>query len=212
MRSMTTRRISAALALSGVAACASAASVLYPVNKDALKARPGDYVLDGAHATVLFGVDHLGFSTYYGRFNEMEGRLTLDADDAAQSAVAVSISAGSIDTPSDELDEKLKAASMFDAAAHPDILFASRRVIRSGERTATIEGALTIKGVTQLVALSAEFVGSGVMPLTNDHRAGFRATGKFSRKAFGLDQWSGYVGDEVTLTISAEFVATRTSG
>lgn len=207
MWSLTLKWPSVAVACALLAACASVAGVIYPVSKDALEARPGDYVLDGDHATVLFSVDHLGFSTYYGRFNDLSGRLSLEIDDPSRSSVAVRIGAASIDTPSDELDEKLKSASMFDAAGYPDIVFESRSVARTGDNSATIEGALTIKGVTLPISLDAKFVGSGVTPLSNDRRAGFTATGKLSRKAFGLDQWSGFVGDEVALTISAEFIA-----
>lgn len=187
------------------ASCSTAARVLYPVNADALKARAGDYVIDSAHTTVIFGIDHLGFSTFYGRFDDVSGRLTLDTDNPERSETAVRISSASIDTPSDALDEKLRGEEMFDAAAFPDILFESRAVRRTGDATATVEGLLTIKGVTRPVSLAATFHGSGSAPLTNDRRAGFDATALISRREFGLDAWGGFVGDEVRLIIAAEF-------
>lgn len=189
------------------ASCAGAARVIYPVNVDAAKARAGDYEIDPAHASVIFGVNHLGFSIYYGRFSEISGRLSLDAAAPERSDVAVKIAAASVDTTSGELDEKLRSAEMFDAAAFPDILFESRRIVRTGERTADIEGALTIKQVTRPLTLHAEFIGSGRAPLLNDRRAGFSARAKLSRKEYGLDAWSGFVGDEVELIIAAEFTA-----
>lgn len=187
------------------ASCATAARVLYPVNADALKARAGDYVIDPAHTTVIFSVDHLGFSTFYGRFNDVSGRLTLDTDNPERSETAVRIASASIDTPSDQLDETLRGKQMFDAAAFPDIVFESRTVTRTGDATATIEGVLTIRGVTRPVSLAAAFHGSGSAPLTNDRRAGFDATATLSRRDFGLDAWGGFVGDEVKLIIAAEF-------
>lgn len=33
---------------------------------DLSKAEPGHYVLDKSHANVVFSINHLGFSTYYG--------------------------------------------------------------------------------------------------------------------------------------------------
>lgn len=190
-------------------ACATAASVLYPVNTDALKIKPGDYALDPAHTTVIFAVDHLGFSTYYGRFNEISGRLNLDTEHPEKSEAAIRIAAASIDTPSDALDEKLKAEGMFDAARHPDILFQTAKIVRTGDKTADIEGALTVKGTTRRVTLKAEFHGSGTMPMTGAKAAGFDAKATLKRSDFGLDEWKGFVGDEVSLIISAEFSVAR---
>lgn len=188
-------------------ACATAARVLYPVNDDALKVRAGDYVVDPAHTTVIFAVDHLGFSTFYGRFNEISGRLSLNTEQPEKSEAAIKIAAASLDTPSDALDEKLKAPAMFDAAAHPDILFQTTRVIRTGEKTADVEGLLTVKGVTKPLTLKASFHGSGTMPLTGAKAAGFDAKATFLRSDFGLNEWKGFVGDEVSLIIAAEFTA-----
>lgn len=205
LRSRNIAAFSAALLLA--ASCATAARVIYPVNDDALKAKPGDYEIDPAHASVIFAVNHLGFSTYYGRFTDISGRLALNVDEPEKSETAVRIAAASLDTPSDELDEKLRSEAMFDVKSFPDIQFESRRVVRTGDRTADIEGDLTVKGVRGPLTLEAVFIGSGVAPLTNDRRAGFSATATLSRKAFGLDAWSGFVGDDVTLIIAAEFVA-----
>lgn len=186
-------------------ACATASSVLYPINETATNLRPGDYVIDPAHTTVIFAVDHLGFSTFYGRFNEISGRLSLNAEQPEKSNAAVKIAASSLDTPSDELDAKLRAPSMFDAAGHPDILFMTSRVVRTGDNTADVEGMLTIKGVTKPIVLKAVFHGSGTMPLTGAKVAGFDAKATVKRSDFGLNQWTGFVGDEVSLIIAAEF-------
>lgn len=198
--------VSLALALG---ACATAASVLYPVNEDAFKARAGDYVVDPAHTTVIFAVDHLGFSTFYGRFNEISGRLTLDTEHPEKSEAAIRIAAASLDTPSDALDEKLKGSEMFDAARYADIAFTTTRIVRTGENAADVEGMLTVKGVAKPVTLKATFHGSGTMPLTGAKVAGFDAKATIKRSEFGLDAWKGFVGEDVSLIIAAEFAAEK---
>ncbi|MEQ8934399.1 MAG: YceI family protein [Amphiplicatus sp.] len=192
-----------ALALSG---CATAASIIYPVNREALEARPGDYTLDPQHASVLFAVEHLGFSTFYGRFADISGRLALNGAEPPNSDVAIRIGAASIDTLSVDLNDQLKGDGMFDAAAHPDILFSSTRVSITGENEADVEGVLTIKGVSAPLTIHAVFHGGGTAPVTGARTVGFDASAALSRKQFGLDRWSGFVGDEVRLIISAEFV------
>lgn len=196
--------IALAIALAG---CATAASVFYPVSRDALKARPGDYLVDPDHASVVFAVDHLGFSTYYGRFTDISGRLSFNPAAPESSEVAVRIGAASIDTPSAELNERLRSAAMFDAVRHPDILFVATRVAVIGDNAADIEGVLTVKERSGPVVVRATFRGGGVNPATGRRTLGFEGTSSFSRSAFGLSQWSGFVGDDVKLIISAEFVA-----
>jgi polyisoprenoid-binding protein YceI len=207
MRALLNRSVLIAFAALACASCAAAARVVYPVNTNALKAQPGDYEIDPDHVSVIFAVNHLGFSLYYGRFSEISGRLSLDVETPERSEVAVRIASASIDTTSEELNEKLRGEEMFDAAVFPDIVFESTRVLRTGERTADVEGALTIKGVTRPITLQTEFIGSGRAPLLNDRRAGFSAKARLSRRDFGLDAWSGFVGDEVDLLIAAEFKA-----
>lgn len=199
----------AASAAFALGACATAASVLYPVNDEAFKARAGDYVVDPAHTSVIFAVDHLGFSTFYGRFNAVSGRLSLDTEHPEKSAAAIKIASASLDTVSDALDEKLKAPAMFDAAGHPDILFTTTRIVRTSDNAADVEGVLNVKGVAKPVTLKATFHGSGTMPLTGAKAAGFDAKATIKRSDFGLNEWKGFVGDEVALIISAEFTAEK---
>lgn len=197
----------AILSAAALSACATAAHVVYPVNQEATKARAGDYTLDPDHASVIFAVDHLGFSTFYGRFDTLSGRLHLDKDHPEASEAAITIAAASVDTRSKKLDDELKGAAMFDAGAHPDILFVTTKIVRTGDKTADVDGLLTIKDKTLPVALKAEFHGSGKFPGTNERRVGFDARTTIKRSAFGLDAWNGFVGDDVTLILAAEFTA-----
>lgn len=189
-----------------LAGCASLARVVYPVNEDAYEARPGDYQLDPSHATVIFSVDHLGFSTYYGRFNQLEGRLAFVPDQVADSSVAIIIKTASVDTNSAELDDKLRAAALFDSGTFPEARFVSTGVTVTGDNQGQLDGLLTIKDVTRPVSLSVTFGGSGTNPLTGKQTVGFNAEGRIKRSDFGLKAWLPLVGDEIHLLINAEFI------
>lgn len=201
-----TRLVSLLLPLLALTACASLARVVYPVNDDAFNAKPGDYQLDPSHATVVFAVDHLGFSTYYGRFNTLEGRLSFTPETPERSSVAITIKTASVDTNSRELDDKLRAAAMFDSAAFPDARFVSSSVMATGEKSGTLEGLLTIKDITRPVSLTVTFGGSGTNPLSGQETTGFNAEGTIKRSEFGLKAWLPLVGDDIKLLINAEFV------
>jgi polyisoprenoid-binding protein YceI len=45
---------------------------------DLAQAGSGHYELDKSHAKVVFSINHLGFSTYYGFFPDLSGTLYLD--------------------------------------------------------------------------------------------------------------------------------------
>ncbi len=196
----------AALLLTG---CASVASIVYPLNEQAERAKAGSYQLDPDHASVLFSVNHFGFSEFRGRFDGVAGSMDLDNDAPENSAVSVEIDVRSLHTGVPELDDKLLATNMFDADRFPTASFASGSITRTSESTATVEGTLTINGATQLVQLEARFIGSGTNPLSGRQTIGFTATATIRRSDFGLSEWLPFVRDEVALTIDAEFFEKR---
>lgn len=191
-----------------LSACASVVSVVYPLNENAAKARAGAYTLDPDHASVLFSVSHFGFSNFRGRFSALSGSLDLDADNPENSAVTIEIKTAGIDTGVSELDELLKAHDMFAAADNPTIVFTSTSVTRTAEDRATIDGVLTMVGVSRPVSLQGRFIGSGTNPLTRKKTVGFSATTTLLRSEFNLKSWLPFVGDEVELAIDVEFTTT----
>ncbi len=54
-------------------------------------AQAAEYELDPRHSFVEFRIQHLGFSWMYGRFNDITGSYTYDADDPEASALEVDI-------------------------------------------------------------------------------------------------------------------------
>ena len=190
-------------------ACASVASIVYPLNEQAEQAKAGTYELDTSHASVLFNVNHFGFSEFRGRFDTVTGSLNLDNAAPDNSAVTVEIDVSSLHTGVPELDEKLLAEGMFDAQTHPVAAFTSGSITRTSESTALVDGTLTINGVTQAVQLDARFIGSGTNPLSGRQTIGFTATSTIKRSEFGLSEWLPFVRDDVTLTIDVEFYEKR---
>jgi len=186
-------------------ACAAAGRILYPLQLDPLKNKPGIYRLDPDHANIIFAVSHLGFSLHHGRFNSIEGSLSLDTKVPEKSQLFITVQTGSIDTNSSALDDQLRAKSMFNSVTYPAATFESTALAIHSGNTATIEGFLTIKGVRKPVAIEATFIGSGTNPLTGLRTLGFKGSAQIRRSDFGLNDWLPWVGDTVDLIIEAEF-------
>jgi polyisoprenoid-binding protein YceI len=168
--------------------------------------------LDPAHSVAEFKVKHMMISNVKGQFAKVTGTLSLDESDLANSKVEAVIDAASIETRDAQRDAHLKSADFFDVEKFPTLTFKSTRVgiVRDGELS--VEGDLTIHGVTRKVFFAAE----GPTPPAKDPwentRIAVSASTKINRKDFGLT-WNAaletggiLVGEEVTITLDVQFV------
>jgi polyisoprenoid-binding protein YceI len=167
------------------------------------------YAVDPAHSTVEFIVRHLMIAKVRGRFTKVSGQVELPAAGGdLPTSVSATIDASSIDTREEQRDNHLRSADFFDVEKFPELTFQSMRI--HGEPDAfTIEGDLTIHGVTQHVKLNATFEGRATDPWGNA-RVGYSAHGNISRKEFGLT-WNAAletggvaVSDEVRIELNIE--------
>ncbi len=167
--------------------------------------------LDASHADVAFSVRHMMVSNTKGRFSGVKGTLTVDDKDITKSSITVEIDVNTIDTRDAKRDEHLKSADFFDVAKHPKMTFKSKSVAKAGAGY-KVNGDLTIHGVTKPVVLEVSSLTEPVKtPFGTTIRA-VTASTKINRKDFGLT-WNKAleaggvaVGEEVTISIDAEFV------
>ncbi len=165
----------------------------------------GIYMVEPAHTQILFAVDHLGFSTYYGNFSGASGSLMFDPGAITRSALSISVPTGSVSTTDASLTDKLKNANWLDAQKYPAITFVATQIAVTGGGTGTITGNLTLHGVTRPVTLEATYHGAGPNAADHKYALGFDATGTLSRAAFGVSTYEPFIGDSVKIIISAVF-------
>ncbi|WP_102784899.1 MULTISPECIES: YceI family protein [Thalassospira] len=164
------------------------------------------YKLDPSHTSVIFIVNHLGFSNYQGRFGGASGELTIDRDNLAASSAEINIDLTQIDSGFEGLDNHMKTADFFDVENHPTATFKSSAIELVGENGAKITGDLTILGQSKPLVLDVTLTGEGDHPMTGDHILGFAAKGTVTRSDYGMTYLVPAVSDDVTLQISSEFM------
>lgn len=162
------------------------------------------YTLDPAHTQVMFAVSHLGFSFSHGRFDKFDGSFTFNAAQPETSEIEATIDINSLDMGSAEWDKHLKSADFFNAEKFPTMTFKSTKIEKTGEKTGTVTGDLTLMGVTKPVTLEVRYNNSGVHPYNRNHIAGFSATGLIKRSDFGMKGGLPAVGDDVAIMIEVE--------
>lgn len=163
------------------------------------------YRLDPVHTRVLLGLDHAGYTTALGTVSGSTGAFAFDPGDWSRAKLEVAVPLQRLDFGDDAWNRA--ARGMLDAERHPQAVFVSERVDREGDQHARACGTLTLHGTSAPFCLSVRFNQLRRAPLPPfAQTAGFSATGTLSRSAFGIDDWSKLVGDEVTLRIEVEAV------
>jgi len=168
-------------------------------------AAPQTYVLDQSHTFPRFSYDHMGLSKQILRFNKTSGTVMLDKA-AKQAKVDVTIDMTSIDTGFDLFNEHIQAADFLDTAQFPTATYKSTKVVFEGDKPVSIEGDLTIKGITKPVTLNVTSFFNGPHPMMKKDTVGANATAVIKRSEFNAGKFAPGVGDEITLDIALEAI------
>jgi polyisoprenoid-binding protein YceI len=139
----------------------------------------GTWAIDPTHTEVGFVARHLMVSKVRGSFTDVSGTVTV-AENVTESVANVVIKTASVSTGTADRDGHLKSADFFDAETYPDMTFVS-----TGFDGVTLTGDLTIKDVTNQVAVDFSLSGSALDPFGN-LRVGFEGALAILRSDWGL--------------------------
>ena len=168
--------------------------------------------IDPVHSVAEFKVKHMMISNVKGQFTGISGVLKLDEGDITKSSIEATIDAASISTGDAQRDGHLKSADFFNVETFPTLGFKSTHVTRNADGDLTIDGDLTMHGVTRKASFAVEGPSAPAKDPWGNTRIGLSATTKINRKDFGLT-WNStletggvLVGEEVTITLDVQFV------
>ena len=155
------------------------------------------------HTYVSFAVNHLGFSTMRGKFNQQSGTMQFDPD-AKKASVMIEIDAASIDTGHEKRDAHLRSPDFINAVEFPTITFKSTSSTWNGNQLASVSGDLTILGVSKPVTLQIDSMNCGEHPFNKKYTCGFDASGSIKRTDFGVNYGMPAIGEVLGLQIEVE--------
>jgi len=184
---------------------AVAASILALTLISAAFAAPATYTSDVNHTYVRFSYNHMGFTTQESRFNSVKATVTFDPA-AKTGSVDVTIDTKSVDTGSDLFNEHIQGADYLDTAKYPTASFKSTSVKFDGDKPVSIDGNLTVKGITKPVTLTVISFKHAPNMMKKD-AIGADATAMVKRSDFNMAKAVPMVGDDVTLEIVIEAMA-----
>lgn len=167
----------------------------------------GTWTVDPIHSSASFAVKHMVVATFRGSFAEIDAKLDVTGDTPQLTGT---VPVASIEVKDENLKGHLLADDFFAADQHPTITFVSTSFERDGEDL-TVEGDLTVKGVTQRVVGKGTLVGPAT-DIQENEKIGVDLDTIVDRTAFGLN-WNAplpkggvALGNDVTLSIHLELV------
>lgn len=164
-----------------------------------------NYIIDtkGAHASINFQVQHLGYSWLVGRFNDFGGEFTYDPKNPGASTINVTINTKSVDSNHAERDKHLRSDDFLNVDKFPTATFVSKKVVMDGDAEFNIVGDLTLNGVTKSVTIAVDKIGEGKDPW-GGYRVGFEGETEFAMKDFNIQRDLGPASQNVKLILHVE--------
>jgi polyisoprenoid-binding protein YceI len=137
----------------------------------------GTWTADTVHSGLSFEVPY-AVATFSGDVPGFQATLV-------DGALAGSAQIASLQVKDESLQAHLLSPEFFDAERHPEVSFTSTAIRRDGDRV-SIDGDLTIKGITKPVTLEGTITGPAV-----DHfgatRVGFKLETVIDRREFDIN-------------------------
>jgi polyisoprenoid-binding protein YceI len=170
----------------------------------------GTYAADPVHSSFQFAVKHMKVATFRAGFDDVSARLVA-GDHGVQLEGRAKVESVTVTNPPELREHLVNSTDFFDAGNHPEIVFASQRVDLAGDGTATVEGELTIKGITKPVTAKGTYQ-EPVQDPYGGTRTALELTATLDRREWEMN-WQAPLpsGDDVlawdvTLTVNLELV------
>ena len=171
----------------------------------AASAAPETFNIDPTHSFSRFEYNHFGYSTQVNKFNSTVGKIQIDRAGKTGS-VEVTIDPKKVNTGYDTFNEHLQGPDFFDTAKYPAITYKSTKFNFVGDKLVSVDGSLTIKGITKPVKLEITSFHCAPHPMLKKEACGANATAKILRSDFNAGKYAPNVSDEVTLGFSIEAI------
>ena len=162
------------------------------------------YLIDPQHTFPSLEFSHLGISVWRGKFNKTSGEIVLDRA-AKTGTVDVTVDTDSIDFGLESMHERARTEKWFNVEKHPTATYKGT-VKFAGDTPKSVDGQLTLLGVTRPVKLAINNFKCIPHPLTKKELCGADAEGELLWSHFGMAKMKYAEGDtdKVVLRIQVE--------
>jgi len=175
----------------------------------AAQAAPVAYDIDPMHTYPSFEADHMGISTWRGKFDRTSGRVTLDRD-AGTGSLTVVVDMKSADFGLAALNKAAKGKELFEVDKYPKATFKGTLEGFTGGVPTKAVGTLEMHGKTNPLTLEIRKFKCIPHPMLKREVCGADVYATLDREQFGMDAGKAYgFSMAVDLRIQVEALATK---
>ena len=175
----------------------------------AAQAAPVEYNIDPTHTYPSFEADHMGISTWRGKFDRTTGTVTMDRE-AGTGSVTIVVDMKSADFGLDALNKTARGKELFEADKYPKAIFkGTLEGFADGAPTRAV-GTLEMHGHANPVTLDIRKFKCIQHPMFKREDCGADVYATIDREQFGMDAGKAYgFSMSVDLRIQVEAVARK---
>ena len=162
------------------------------------------YTIDPTHTFPSIEFDHMGISTWRGKFDKTSGTITLDRA-AKTGNIDIAVDMASINFGLAAMDEKARSEDFFTVAKDPTGTYKGTLKF-DGDKPSAVDGNITLLGVTRPVRLTINHCNCIQHPMLKQEVCGADAVGEVNWSEFGMKMSEYGKGDagKVLLRIQVE--------
>jgi polyisoprenoid-binding protein YceI len=147
---------------------------------------PGSWMFDPPHTAIRFIAKHVGMAHVHGRFEKFTGQIYV-AERMEDTQVEVTIEAASINTGNKTRDNHLRSDDFLDVDRYPYIHFATDRFVHRNGSKWTVQGHLSMHGISRSVSLETVYLGLATGGYSEELRCAAIAKAELHREDFTLN-------------------------
>jgi len=147
------------------------------------------YKIDPMHTYPSLEFSHMGISVWRGKFDKTNGTIVIDRV-ARSGSVDITVQADSVNFGLSDMDDKAKSEDFLDVQKFPTMTYKGTLKF-VGDEPKTIDGELTLHGVTKPLTLTVLSSKCIEHPMYKKQVCGADAQGEVNWSQFGM-KWSKY--------------------
>lgn len=179
-------------------------ALMLMLSLSAVPASAQTYIIDPMHTFPSFEADHFGASFWRGKFNKSSGKVVLDRV-AKTGTIDIEIDTASVDFGYDKMNEHAREEDLLDVQKYPTATYKSTSIKFKGKQPISVDGYLTLHGVTRPVHLRLNRFKCFTHPVFKKEACGADASAVIRRNEFGINYALDFgFSPEVKLAIQVE--------
>lgn len=169
------------------------------------------WTIDSSQSDVMIKNRHSIIAYLDGTINTFAGHVDIQNNELEDASIEFALDVNTTGAKLEPMDKHLKLDDFFNTNEYPVISFKSTSFQKVNKNINFLKGNLTIKNITKVIELDAEFI--GINTTNGIEKAAFEIIGKINCKDFDL-KFNSYtqtgglaLGQDIKLIANLEFTA-----